>query len=53
MKTPKFTKEWQRRGSLLMLEGLNSKEAEAFVALDVLQEIQLGRSGCIIKNGII
>lgn len=53
LKILKLAKEWQRRGILPMLEGLNSKEAETVVALDVLQEIQLGRRGCVIKNGII
>lgn len=46
MKTPKLATEWQRRGSLPILEGLNSKETEALVALDTLQEIQIGRRGC-------
>lgn len=35
-----------------MLEGLDSKEAEVLIALDVLQQIQLRRRG-VIKNGII
>lgn len=35
-----------------MLEGLDSKEAEVLIALDVLQQIQIRRRG-VIKNGII
>lgn len=46
LKILKLAKERQRKGSLLTLEGLNSKEAQALVVMDVLQEIQLGRKRC-------
>lgn len=39
LKILKLPKEWWRTSSLQMLKDLKSKEAEALVALDVLQEI--------------
>lgn len=41
-----LAKEYQRKDGLPILKGLNTKETEALVALNVLREIQLGRSRC-------